>query len=69
MILMGLPLLVYLYYQSSNRWAKFAAISGAALTVAAVMGTHSRGGLVAIVLVVGWLILQVAKSAWNGYSW
>lgn len=56
MILMGLPLLVYLYYQSSNRWAKFAAISGAALTVAAVMGTHSRGGLVAIVLVVGWLI-------------
>ena len=56
MILMGLPLLVYLYYQSSNRWAKFAAISGAALTVAAVMGTHSRGGLVAMILVVGWLI-------------
>lgn len=56
MILMGLPLLVYIYYQSSNRWAKFAAISGAALTVAAVMGTHSRGGLVAMVLVVVWLI-------------
>lgn len=56
MIIMGLPLLLYIYHQSTNRWAKLAAISGSALTIAAVMGTHSRGGLVAMLLVVGWLI-------------
>ena len=57
MILMGMPLLLYLYRQSTNRWTKIVALSGAGLTIAAVMGTHSRGGMLAMVAAGLWLIL------------
>jgi probable O-glycosylation ligase (exosortase A-associated) len=57
MILMGMPLLLYIYRQSANRLTKIAALSGAGLTIAAVMGTHSRGGMLAMVAAGMWLIL------------
>jgi probable O-glycosylation ligase (exosortase A-associated) len=57
MILMGMPLLLYIYRQSANRWTKIAALIGAGLTISAVMGTHSRGGMLAMVAAGMWLIL------------
>lgn len=57
LILMGMPLLIYLYRQSTNRLTKIAALSAAALTILTVMGTNSRGGMLAMVAAGLWLIL------------
>jgi probable O-glycosylation ligase (exosortase A-associated) len=56
-IIMGMPLLFYLYRQSESRWVKMAALSGAVLTISAVMGTHSRGGLLAMAIAGFWMVL------------
>ena len=56
MVLMGMPLLLYIYRQSENRLTKYAALLGAGLTVATVMGTNSRGGMLAMVAAGLWLI-------------
>jgi probable O-glycosylation ligase (exosortase A-associated) len=57
MVLMGMPLLLYIYRQSTNRMTKIAAVAAAGLTVATIMGTNSRGGMMALVAAVLWLIL------------
>lgn len=57
MILMGMPLLLYIYRQSVHGWTRIAALGAAGLTVAAVMGTHSRGGMLGMLAAGLWLIL------------
>ena len=48
---MVVPLLNYLRLQSSVRWVRLGLIGAIPLTVVAVLGTHSRGGLVGLAVV------------------
>jgi len=57
MILMGMPLLLYIYRQSVHGWTRMASLGAAGLTVAAVMGTQSRGGMLGMLAAGLWLIL------------
>jgi putative inorganic carbon (HCO3(-)) transporter len=43
-----LPIVLYLYKQSSSRWLKLVFIGSSLLVMAAIMGTFSRGGLIGI---------------------
>lgn len=57
MLVMVVPLLMYLSRYSSNKWARLATLFTALLNIAAVLGTHSRGGLVALLTTGIWLIV------------
>lgn len=46
--LMVIPLMRYLQLHSANRWIRWGLLAGMALTLVAVIGTHSRGALVAL---------------------
>lgn len=46
-----IPLIWYLYIQSAHRWVRFGLLFSLAMTVIAVLGTYSRGGLVALIAV------------------
>lgn len=56
LLMMSVPFMFYLYAQSVSRWVKLAAMAGMILTIAAVVGTHSRGGLLTLIAVAMWLI-------------
>jgi len=43
-----LPIVLYLYKQSSSRWVKLVFIGSSLLVMASIMGTFSRGGLIGI---------------------
>jgi probable O-glycosylation ligase (exosortase A-associated) len=51
-----IPLIWYLFTQSANRWVRYALLFSLAMTVIAVLGTYSRGGLVALVAVGAFMI-------------
>lgn len=55
---MLLPLLMYLYRYSAIRYAKWAAAAGAVLTIMTIIGTNSRGGFLALVVVGLWYWLM-----------
>lgn len=61
-IVMAIPLLFYLYQNSSNRWLKLAAAAVALLTVAAVLGTRSRGGFLCLVVMGFWLLMASRRK-------
>jgi probable O-glycosylation ligase (exosortase A-associated) len=54
---MAIPLVLYLFQHLSNRLAKITCIGMIALLVAAVIGTHSRGGLLCLTAMGTWLVL------------
>lgn len=66
-ILMAIPMLLYLYKHSANRLIRWVALGAAALTLIAVVGTRSRGGLIAMVAGSGWLIL-IGRRKFLGLS-
>lgn len=55
-LVMVIPLLLYISNYSSRRLSRWAALGGAFVTIAAVIGTRSRGGFVSLVAVGLWLI-------------
>lgn len=64
-LVMVVPLMLYLYQYSANRWARTASIGTLGLLVAAVIGTNSRGGLVALAAMGTWLVLA-GRRKWMG---
>ncbi|WP_293264271.1 putative O-glycosylation ligase, exosortase A system-associated [Neptunomonas sp.] len=76
--LMIIPLMYYLLVQLNNRWAKYAMGGAILLSLVSVIGSQSRGALIAIVAVLGfyWLktkskfisafaILFIVAAGWN----
>lgn len=57
MLVLVIPLLLYLSRYSNNKLLRFAALCAALANVAAIIGTHSRGGLVALLATGVWLII------------
>lgn len=55
---MTLPLMRYLQLHSSRKFVRFGLIAGMLLTCVAVLGTYSRGGLIALAVVSGALFLK-----------
>lgn len=55
-LVMVIPLFVYLTRYSNNTYVRFACAAGAVLNISAVVGTHSRGGLIALLAMAGWLV-------------
>lgn len=51
---MLLPILMYLYRYSAIKYAKWAAAAGVLLTIMTIIGTNSRGGFLALVVVGFW---------------
>ncbi|MBI5860820.1 MAG: putative O-glycosylation ligase, exosortase A system-associated [Rhodocyclales bacterium] len=62
MLVMAVPLLLYMTSYSKSRWLRLAALAVAIITIAAVIGTRSRGGFVAMVAVGLWLVLTSRKK-------
>lgn len=58
---MTLPLMRYLQLRSVRKWVRVGLGLGMLLTAIAVLGTYSRGGLVALVIVAGALFLKTRR--------
>ena len=56
-IVMTAPFLMYLYQQSKSRLVKLVALFSIILTSAAVVGTHSRGGFLTLLVALGWMLM------------
>lgn len=63
-LLMTIPLLWYLRMQASRFWERYALLAAAALTLIAVIGTHSRGALLGL-LAVGLFFLMKARNKFS----
>ena len=76
--LMIIPLMYYLYTVTPNKWIKYALLGAIVASTASVVGSQSRGALIAIVAVGGFfwlksrakivsgvLILVLAAAGWN----
>lgn len=57
LLIMSLPLLLYLYQYSKNKLARLGFVGVFFVTTLAVVATASRGGLIALLAVGGWLAL------------
>lgn len=56
-LVMSVPFLVYLYQYSAVKLVRLVSVAVLALTVAAVIGTQSRGGMLSLLAVGAWIIL------------
>ncbi|MFT3736558.1 MAG: putative O-glycosylation ligase, exosortase A system-associated [Rhodocyclaceae bacterium] len=56
LVVMGMPLLIYMFQHSVSKLVKLSTVFGLIFSVAAVVGTHSRGGLLSMMLAGGWLV-------------
>lgn len=54
---MGIPILFYLYQYSEKKWVKFGFLLAMLITVAAVVGTRSRGGFIALSMIGVFLVM------------
>ena len=61
MLVMAVPPLLYMSSYLKSRWLRLAVLAVAIITIAAVIGTHSRGGFVAMAAVGLWLVLTSRK--------
>lgn len=61
MLVMAIPPLLYMSSYLKSRWLRLSALAAAIITIAAVIGTHSRGGFVAMAAVGLWLVLTSRK--------
>ena len=61
--LMIFPLLRYLQMQSTNLLAWIGLGAAQLLTLSAVLGTHSRGGLVAMLAILGYMLIRARQVA------
>ncbi len=53
--IMTIPLLYYAFLQATKRWARWGLLAAMVLCGISVLGSHSRGGFVAIVIMLGFL--------------
>lgn len=64
-LLMALPVIYYLQHYAASRLARWAFLGALVLTLLAVMSTHSRAGLVGL-LVVGGAVVLTTRRRWSG---
>lgn len=57
-MVMTLPLMWYLFLEAKERWVKGGLLAGTALTMISVAGTHSRGGALALAIMLSFLWLK-----------
>ena len=65
-VIMTIPLLAYLYIMSTKRWIRAAIALSIALCAVCVLGSYSRGGLVAIIAMCGFLWIKAKGKLWLG---
>lgn len=61
-LVMIMPLLLYLYHYSASKLVRLAVMAGLALTIAAVIGTQSRGGLLSLMVLALWVVLTSRRK-------
>lgn len=61
MLVMAIPPLLYMSSYAKHSLLRLGALAAAIITIAAVIGTHSRGGFVAMTAVALWLVLTSRK--------
>lgn len=61
-MVMLLPIYLHLYKFSANRWVRWALLGGFVLTIFTVIGSNSRGGFLAMVVVGFWYWLTSQKK-------
>jgi probable O-glycosylation ligase (exosortase A-associated) len=64
--IMTIPLLYYLFLHTANRWVRWALFGAIVLCGVSVLGSHSRGGFVAIVVMLGFLWWKSHSKALTG---
>lgn len=64
---LALPLLYYLYQQSSHRLIQLGFLGGFVLVALAIVGSGSRGGFIAFAVVSGWLVLT-SRKRWSALA-
>ena len=65
-LVMIIPLMQYLQLQSRNRWIKMGLWAAMGLTVFAVLGTYSRGGMLGLAIMLGALWLKTKHRLITG---
>ena len=64
---LALPLLYYLFQQSSHRLIRWGFLGGFVLVALAIAGSGSRGGFVALAVVSGWLVVT-SRKRWTALA-
>ena len=59
---MTLPLVVFLLTQSKSKWLKLVLMGAVVFNVIAIIGSYSRGGLLALIVVSGYFFLQSKRK-------
>ena len=65
-VIMAIPLLAYFYLMSNKRWIRAGIAASIALCTVCVLGTYSRGGLLAIIAMSAFLWLKAKSKLWLG---
>jgi len=65
-VIMTIPLLVYFYIMSTKGWLRAAIVLCIGLCAASVLGSYSRGGLLAIIAMTSFLWLKSKGKLWVG---
>lgn len=65
---MTVPLMFWLRLQTENRWIRHALAAGILLTALAILGSYSRGGLLALGAMAVYLALQTRRKIWFAFS-
>jgi len=63
-LVMVLPLLRYLQTQTNNKWVKRGFVIAMGLTGLSILGSYSRGALLALVAMGGFMLLKSKKRGW-----
>lgn len=64
--IMAIPLIAYLYLIEERRWLKWGLVGAMGLTAASAFGSHSRGALLAIAAMAGFLWLKSRRKVFSG---
>jgi len=67
-VLMIIPLMIYLYYISKNKWVRYVFIFSIVMSLISVLGSQSRGALVAILGVGGFFWLKTKTKLISGLA-
>ena len=61
---LALPLIYYLFQQSRHRLIRWGFLGGFVLVALAIAGSGSRGGFIALAVVLGWLVMT-SRKRWS----
>jgi O-antigen ligase len=61
---MTLPLIIFLLNKTQSKWLKMALIGAVAFNIVAIIGSYSRGGLIALLVIGGYFFWQSKRKFW-----